>query len=74
MSSRDPAKDADDCAQYLCSVRSARWDRFEVALDEYIARHNHKLADSTLRELLANAYLRLAPEDSEGHLRVMGTS
>jgi hypothetical protein len=73
--SKDPAKDAEDCAEYLSVVRATgRWDRFEVVVDDYLARHKNTLAVSSLRRLLADAYLTFAPEDSQGHHRIMGKS
>jgi hypothetical protein len=75
MSRSDPAEDAADCAKYLCSVRAeAKWDRFDAAVDDFLARHRYSLALSSLRRLLADAFRTCAPLDAEAHHRIRGRS
>lgn len=70
--SDDPATDATDCAEYLCSVRAgAKWGRFDGAVDDFLARHKQSLALSSLRRLLADAYSACASADGQGYQRII---
>jgi deoxyribodipyrimidine photolyase-like uncharacterized protein len=67
------ADDARNCAHNLFGVRNGEdWTRFDAATDDFIAKHKDKLATSTLRRLLSEAYAAAAPEDYAGHRRILG--
>jgi hypothetical protein len=65
-------KDAVDCARHLVRLRVDKdWNRFDIAVDNFLIRHKDRLSTGTLRTALADAYLAVASTDDGGRRRIL---